>query len=347
MSFTLTFSADNIKSDSIIKNPSVNDIENAIQNLMSNPKNFLILDSDVPIDTIMFIQATGFDGKTFYTEVQCSECDGLYMYCNEILDEKGLLGILLDFISNLSPNIEDWTCAHDVSNYKFYKEYSLRKLLKEKGLTVLKCKNVPSNSIQLETSDIQVLLNYMANNQIGNIFYCYHFINKDAYNFSNVNISKDNDLLKIAQKDICEYNNKIESLDFSQPAVLELFCLHNGIAINIQIIDSWLNDVISAREYLSQLEQKYAHELADIKSYRNMERENVLEELRAILLEKSDFELCTNQNLRREFMRKFLSQKENEKYRQAFIKDDGYLNSNEVANFADLVYSVLKKLKAR
>ena len=269
------------------------------------------------------------------------------MYYNETLDEKGLQAILLNFISGKAPNINDWEYMCDVGHYKFYKEYYLRKLLMEKGLTVLKCNDVPSNSIRLETADLQILLNYVANNQINSIFYCYHCVNMDAFDISKVNVGKDNDLLKIAKTDIEEYENKIQSLDFNQPAILNLFCLHNGIAISIQINDSWLDDLLPAREFLIQLKKKYENDLNNLKSYREKERESILEELRAILLSNSDFSLCTNQNLRREFMRKFLSREENERYMQAFVDNDGYLNSYEFSNFADLAYAVLRQSKKK
>ncbi len=81
----------------------------------------------------------------------------------------------------------------------------------------------------------------------------------------------------------------------------------------------WLDELISSEECISKLKEKFETALDDIKEKRNEEREKLLEELKPILLNNEEFALCTNQNLRREFMRKFLARKENERFRVSFI----------------------------
>ncbi|MBP3391435.1 MAG: hypothetical protein J6L76_01440, partial [Clostridia bacterium] len=96
-----------------------------------------------------------------------------------------------------------------------------------------------------------------------------------------------------------------------------------------------------------ELEEKYSDVLNATKEQRSSQRENIREELKTILLENAEFALCTNQNLRREFMRKFLTQPENKRFQSSFLDDTGYLDSYAVSNFADLVYALYKQSKKR
>lgn len=345
MSFELTIQNYENEADStVIQNPTTQDIEKAIYILKENSENFIILASDIPIDTFKFIQAAFYKDGTFYTEVQYTENSALYMYCNR-LTEKELLNILLDYLSNKGPNIAEWEYLFDFTDYKFYKEYELRKLLQSKGFNVLKCKEVPPNSIRLDTTDLQVLLKYLNDHDISDIFYCYSCVNKEPFEISGS--ERDSDLFNIANKEIVEYLNNIESINFKQSAILELFCLHNGTAITLRIIAPWLRELTPANKYLETLKKKYENDLNNIKLQRDQLRDSVLEELRTILLVDNDFSLCTNQNLRRDFMRKFLAKKENEKYKQAFLSSNGYLNTYDMCNFADMIYAVYKQSKKR
>lgn len=346
MSFVLTINDENHnENSSVIKNPISTDFESAIHILKQNPENFIILESNPPIDTFTFIQVSDFENSAFHAEVQYEENNALYMYYCDTLSESELLEMLLNFISNIAPNINNWEYLDDFGDYKFYKEYELRKFLKSNGLIALKSKNVPENKIRLDTADIQIFLKHIKENNIKTIFYCYSCANKDVFDVSNIRNGRDNDLLEIAKNEINEYVNKIEKIDFGQSAILELFCIDNGVTISMQITAPWLEILMPASKFFARLKEKYERDLTKIKLNRSNEKDAILEELRTVLLNNSEFALCTNQNLRRDFIRRFLMMKGNEQYRQAFLGNDGYINLYEAQSFVDMTYAVYKQKK--
>lgn len=230
----------------------------------------------------------------------------------------------------------------------FCLENELLNLFNKSGIKGLKCETLPKgNLVALENADLQQIINYAKDNKIDYLFYSYNFANKDYYLINYSKLERDSDFLQIAYEDIELHNNTINSIDFEQPAVLDVFCLHNGIAIYIKNCAMWLDVLTPSEECIVKLKEKFETDLNNIKERRNNEREQLLEELKPILLDDTDFALCTNQNLRREFMRKFLSRKENERFRNAFYDRNGYLNQYDTLNFADLVYTMYKQSKKR
>lgn len=230
----------------------------------------------------------------------------------------------------------------------FCLEKGLLDLFDRSGIKGLKGEFDPKgNFVTLEGSDLKIIIDYAKDNKIDYLFYSYNYANKDYYLIDYSKLEKDGDFLRLASNDIETHNDIINSIDFKQPAILDVFCLHNGVIINICNYALWLDGLISSEECIAKLKEKYGTELDDIKEKRNEEREEILEELKPILLNNEEFALCTNQNLRREFMRKFLARKENERFRNAFFNENGYLNPYETLNFADLVYAIYKKTSKR
>ena len=233
-------------------------------------------------------------------------------------------------------------------NKMFCLEEELLMLFQKAGIKGLKCESMPkNNSFTLDSSDLKLIIDYANDNKIGYLFYSYSYANKDYYLIDNSKLKSDGDFSRLAYDDIALHNDNINSIDFEQPAVLDVFCVHNGIVINVRNYASWLDELTPAEDYIRTLKEKFENTLDDIKAKRNKEREKLLDELRTILLDTEEFSLCSNQSLRREFMRKFLLKKENEHFRNAFLDGNGYLNQYDLLNFADLVYSIYKKISKR
>lgn len=341
MSFYLRLSSETKELN--FKNPTEEDITHAILTLKKNPENFLILDSTEPIDTFNFIQASGFENNTFYVEAQYGEGNALYIYGNHTVTENTLLTILIDFISNKAPNINEWEYIQDVADYKFFYEHEFRKITREKGLFAIKCDNAPANRIVLDTSDLQVFLNYVKQNSLNTVLYYYGYMDNDKYDIYGAVRKKDYDLMNIAREDISEYENKMSSIDINRPAYLIAYCLHNGFAILIKIVAPWMRALVSADEYVETLEIKYSEKLYALKSQRENSKDLLKEQLREKLLRNTEFHLCTNQKLRYDFMRRFLLNTENNKYKEAFLTNSGGLDSYALQAYADTIYAVYKQ----
>lgn len=340
MSFNLKLSSGSSESD--LKDPTEEDLINAISTIKKDPENFLILDATKPVNAFDFIQATGFNGNTFYVEVQYAEGNVLCMYGNTVT-ENTLSNILIDFIANKAPNINEWEYVQDIEDHKFYYEYEFRKMIHEEGLFAIKCCNVPTNKIVLDTYDLQELLDYVKQNGLNSIFYYYGYIDTEKYDIYQAARKKDRDLVNIAKEDISEYENRIASIDLDRRAYLVAYCLHNGIAILIKLYAPWMRTLVPAYDFLDGLERKYVEKLDAIKSQREDNKDFIREQLREELLVNDEFHLCTNQKLRYDFMRRFLIKKENNKYKEAFLTNNGELNSYDVQMFADIVYAVYKQ----
>ncbi len=342
MSFTLTINDETSNKPMTINEPTIADIKKAIDILKQDEQNFLILDSSPPVELFSVIQAYFFDDNTFHAETRYDEGNALYMYSHE-LTEKDLTKILSNFISGIVPDIDDWEYEDDFGGYEFYKEFKLRKFLAENGFLALKVQNPPANSIQLTTSDIQVFIKIAKDSNVKTVFYSYDYVNKDIYNIDRVR--HDNDLSKVASDEIVEYMKNINTHDFDQPAILELFFMNYGTIISMKIIDHWVEELTPANKFIDFLEMKYSEKLTEVKSDRYEQKDALLEELKTLLLNDSEFIYCTNRDLRRDFMRKFLIKPDNRKYVQAFLNDNGYLNQNELQNFVDMVYAVYKRME--
>lgn len=230
----------------------------------------------------------------------------------------------------------------------FYFEKELLELFAKSGIKGLKCVNLPeSNLVDLDSSDLQSIIDYAKANDIDYLFYSYSYASRDFYLVDESKLVGESDLAQIADEDISLHNEKVNMNDFEQPALLDVFCLHNGFAIYISNSIQWVNDLVSAKKCIEQLKEKYYNELNEIAEKRSSEREILLEELKPILLNDAEFALCTNQNLRREFIKKFLLRQENERYKHLFFASNGYFNSYAALNFADSIYAIYKRTSKR
>lgn len=348
MSFVLTVDDKNREGNSaVIENPTPADIDKAICVLKQDPLNFLVLESDPPIDAFIFIQATNFSDGVFRIEAEYKEGNALHVYYCDARSEAELSAMLLNFISDIVPDISDWEYYGDFGTYGFYKEYGLRKFLKENGLIAFKSENVPKNTVRIESGDIQLFLKYVKENNIKTVFYRYGYADKDAFSISNLRNGVDNDLLRIAEKEINVYADGVKNINFDRASSLVLFCIDNGVIVSMRIVAPWLREIVSPSDFFEFLKKEHGEELAKVKSHRNNEKDGILAELRTRLLSDPDFVLCANRDLRREFMRKFLAVKENEHYRLAFLDDNGYLDSYGAWDFANMTYAFYKQHKKK
>lgn len=123
----------------------------------------------------------------------------------------------------------------------FCSEKELLELFNKFGIKGLKCESIPKgNFVPLESSDLQIIIDYANDNKIDYLFYSYNYANKDYYLVDYSKLERDGDFSRLAYKEIEAHNDIINSFDFEQPAVLDVFCLHNGIAINIRNCALWL-----------------------------------------------------------------------------------------------------------
>ena len=334
-------------SDQTIDNPTQQQIEKALSLLRDEENYFIVLEPESPIEDSLFMQCVIFD-EDFHIELSLENLNNPRMYHFSTKKLDIVAQLFVSYLSGQLPNLSYWEDIGGVAKDELVEERELCNFLQSTGLTALKCRTIPKeNQVILSTTHLNTIVDYAQKQKLNHIFYRYMLGDKNNFSLFNSNLRIDRDLSIIANNDIIEYNDKINTIDFNKPAILELFCLDHGVAITARLTAPWFEDLMTANEFLAQLKEKYSNVLNQTKENRASQREAILDELKPILLENTEFALCTNQNLRRDFMRKFLAKSENKRFQNIFLNDTGYIDFYAVSNFADLVYALYKQSKKR
>ncbi len=331
-----------------IDNPTQQQVEEALSSLRYEENYFIVLEPEYPIEDSLFMQCMIWDEDDYLIELRLENLNNSRMYHFSTKKLDCAIQLFVSYLSGQLPNLSYWEDIGGVGKDELVEERELCDFLQAAGLIPLKFKTVPKeNEIILSTTYLKTIVDYAQKQKLNHIFYRYMLGDKNNFSLWNSKLRIDRDLSIVANNDIIAYNDKINTIDFDKPAVLELFCLDHGIAITARLKAPWFEDLMTSNEFLAQLEEKYFDVLNKTKENRASQRESILEELKPILLENTEFALCTNQNLRRDFMRKFLAKSENKRFQNIFLNDTGYIDFYAVSNFADLVYAMYKQSKKR
>ena len=230
-----------------------------------------------------------------------------------------------------------------------HSEEELNDLLSRVGLTALKYKNnIGEPTIDLDTDDINIFVNYAKSNQIQHIFYRYDFCDELDYDLDEwlAYEEKEADLLKIAKKDIAEYKRQVNAIDLSQPVSLSLLCVHEGVILSLTLHEPWKKELVYAEQFVNFLKKKYRDKLLQLQvegiSEKQKNKDKTLEELKNLILSDPEFAKCTNQSLRYSYIRNLLNRPENSRFSDMFLSGVGEIIWREARNFAETVYFELK-----
>lgn len=330
-----------------IDNPTQEHLENALSLLCDEGDYFIVLEPEHPIEDCPFMQCIMSD-EDYLIQIRSENLNNprIYQFCTKKINDAVQLFML--YLSGKIPNLSYWEDIGGAEKEELIEESELCHLLQSKGLIALKCVTAPKgNEIILNTSSLNTIIDYTKRRKFEHIFYRYKFGDENIFSLRSSNLHIDRDLSLLANNDIIAYNEQIKGMNFNKPAFLELFCLDHGVLITAKVIAPWFEALITANEFMAQLREKYAYDLNRIKENRALQRESILEELKPILLEDAEFVLCTNQNLRRDFMRRFLVKSANKRFQAPFLDSTGYIDNEAVSRFADLVYALYKQSKKR
>lgn len=232
----------------------------------------------------------------------------------------------------------------------FYLEAVLKDKLCKKGLIPVKCSyDIEKNEIVLDSANIDDLIEYAEINNIRHVFYKYWYLEEEDYLIdAEAQRLRLEEYFDVVAKDIDAHNRKIKTYNFSQPATLVAFCLHEGALILIHADNSWVEGLVTAEAAMLLIRGKYEHQLGDLKAKKTLAEEAEIEklenELRALLFDNEEFGLCTNQSMRKAFIYKFLDKAGNEKYKNLFINGFGNFVTYEATAFAETVFAKKKAL---
>jgi len=206
------------------------------------------------------------------------------------------------------------------------KEDELLGIILKKGLTAQSVLIYPKEQeIMLNSSDLQVIIDFAIAFDIRMLFYDYHYLYKEDYIFKDINKNRYGiPTHSVIQNLFREHNEKMDSIDFSVPLGLSVFCLYEGHSVSILLTDPQMLKL--SRNSLEEIEiniyNSNEESISKLKSENNKAREKLCDELINIILDDSEFKKRTNQSLRELYLDELLLKEENKKFNKIFQSDD-------------------------
>ena len=112
-----------------------------------------------------------------------------------------------------------------------------------------------------------------------------------------------------------EYNARLKSHDFSRPVSLSLVCIIDSVVIGYDEEDKWLpEDMPIAEVALDTFLDEHEDELDALYEDDPTEELSMYDELKDLLFNDSAFRCSTTIASRKQYVRMFLSKKDNKKY---------------------------------
>ena len=193
--------------------------------------------------------------------------------------------------------------------------------MNEKILFVSATRNLSKNYISLVDMTCNSFLSFCEQHNINVVFYTYFYYEIKDYIINDELLKRHSDSqpeYDLCKKWVDERNSKLNSYDFTRPAVLAFTVTYNGVILTFDLIDEWLgDDDIKAEDALREFQKEHETELYDlyINSTSDLSK-NPLEELTQLLLSDKSFRYSTNKESRRDYMRWFFKQPSNRKFLQ-------------------------------
>lgn len=199
--------------------------------------------------------------------------------------------------------------------------------------------------IYLENNDIDEFIKFVQLNNINSIFYKYYTFNPEFFYITEELAEDiDDDIVNLLKNDIEEWNKQIDKVDFDIPVELFIFCMYESHYITINYHNEFWNNQMTAKEKLLELLESNANKVENIREKREEEDEQLKEELKEYILNDDKFILCTNKNLRKDYMYELYKRKDIEKFKNLFWQQGGYFKGTDVAiNFIELVWRIHKE----
>ena len=199
----------------------------------------------------------------------------------------------------------------------------LLKIINDNGLYGIETENSSDiKQILMKSRNIDDILKFAKENNINTIFFEYYYYNKDYFKIELEKYEEEypEEIINIIKKDIIEYNNKIDKIDFETPIKLLVYCLYNGYSVAIEQRDEWgecyKEDIVSGEDEMEIIFETYQNRLEAYITEKEKQKEIELENLKEIIFDDEQFQRSTNKELRYAYINTFL--KKNCKYLYLF-----------------------------
>ena len=206
--------------------------------------------------------------------------------------------------------------------------------------------------VLLQSESIDELIRFSKLNNINSIFYNYMNYDEKEYklDLEEIELYLEEDIFKLIKKDIIKHNKEIDKIDFSKPCIVHIYVIYQGQKIGIIILDDWLesreDEILEAEDQLECFIKKY-EDIIHEKLKKEQEKLSDLKiEFEKFLLNDEEFLCCTNQVMRKHYMKSVFDKADASQYKKVFMKKnrfgDTLLDNTELLIFIDSVWRKYK-----
>lgn len=198
----------------------------------------------------------------------------------------------------------------------------------------------------IELDNLEDLIRFVHDNNIGSIFYYYSYLDGYTLTISEEDIDEelniDKEILSTLQNEFDKYNDEVSKLNFSNPISLNVYCIYEGIMLFTEEDDSWyIEEGFYTPEMACKTIMKNHLEEIELKKKEKMDKiKKGREELYQKMLDDKEFHKCTNMALRRIYGDKMF--KQNIENQRLFWSKKGGLYNMSINEFIDYVWNEYK-----
>lgn len=209
------------------------------------------------------------------------------------------------------------------------KEENLKLEFMNSSVGVFKFSNLNEDLIDkaifLGDETYEEFLEFVKFNNIKNVFYKYYYKDIEDY-FVNIE-DIDEDIQRKVKKRVLQHNREIENIDLTRPVFLLMLCKFEGDIYGMRLSDEWDLEYseMETEIFIENIEDEFSKLLDEKENTKKYIQSQEIEEkklkLEEIILGDDNFKACTNQALRRNYMREFLEKIESEEFYSILIKE--------------------------
>lgn len=225
-------------------------------------------------------------------------------------------------------------------------EQELLVQLKKENINAYRLTEFIETDNKIKLDGIEELIRFAHDNNVYNMFYFYYYLKGQVLLIDEQVINKfhlDNEMLAILKDEIMEYNIKISEQDYSKPAGVIVYCMYNGMILEVEDNDCIVGiDIEAPEEACKRIINSHLEEIAlykeKQKNYASEERKKLSQQI----LSDKEFHKCTNISLRTTYANKII--RKNDVNRRLFMKDSGEWYDMPINDFIELLWREYKKI---
>ncbi|MFQ9308637.1 MAG: hypothetical protein ACLR2K_01785 [Paraclostridium sordellii] len=201
----------------------------------------------------------------------------------------------------------------------------------------------------LSTDTIDELIRFAKVNNINSVFYNYFYFDKELYliNLEEAEYAVDESIYKLIKEEIVKHNEKIEKINFKIPRAVVIFVIYQDRQIGLLHTDNWIEkeEILEADEQLEYWKQEYEYIVEEKRKKEEEQLADLKMEFEEYLLHDREFLNCTNQTLRRHYMKTVFDNEIAIKYKSIFMRSTKFgplLDRNSLWIFIEMVWKKYK-----